>query len=243
MERPLGLLIAEQPDIEVSWLNIPTGEEKPAEALSRGAAEGIIRPFSPLHLPTGLPNRKLFCERLDHLLRFRIEQDHTTVIVFNIEQLGNINDTHGRHVGDILLQCVADRLGRRFGDNLAYYGSGVFAAVFDERRQLREAVGHSATAVFGQPFAIGGCPMPVTVKCGLARFPVDGQDAGALLHHAERALDKLREHHQKSPRAMPRANGEILDALGCEDSDGYLQSPALSAEEIEFLIAARSSDP
>jgi len=34
---------------------------------------------------------------------------------------------------------------------------------------------------------------------------------------------------------------EILDALGCEQSQGYLHSPAVPAEELEFLVAARAS--
>jgi len=152
---PLGLLIADdqQPDMEVSWLTIPSGKEVPADALYHGAAESTLCP-SPLDPMAELPNRELFCEHLDDLLRHRIEKDRTTVIVFNIDHLRDINDTHGRQVGDQLLRCVAERLRRRFGDNLAYFNGGVFVAVFDEPRQRREAVHDSPTAVFGQPFAM-----------------------------------------------------------------------------------------
>src|SRR6202022_1823901 len=84
---------------------------------------------------TGLLKREAFCEHLNHLLRSRSEQDAvTTVILFNIERLRDINETHGRHVGDQLLRCIAERLRRRFGegDNLAYFGGGIFVAVFNE---------------------------------------------------------------------------------------------------------------
>jgi len=188
MERPLGLLIADeqQPDIDVSWLTIPGGEEEPADALYH----------------------------------------RTTVILFNIEHLSDTNDTHGRQVGDQLLRCVAERLRRRFGDNLAYFGGGVFAAVFDVPRQRREAAHDSATAVFGQPFALRGRPIPATVRCALARYPVDGQGPEALLHCAERALDKIREHHQKPSGAVPSANEEILHTVVCEDSEEERSHPA-----------------
>jgi diguanylate cyclase (GGDEF)-like protein len=243
MEHPLGLLIADdqQPDIDVSWLTIPGGEEEPADALCHGAAKSKLCP-SPLDPMAKLPNRELFCEHLDDLLRYRIEKDRTTVIVFNIEHLRDISDTHGRQVGDQLLRCVAERLRRRFGDNLAYFDGGLFAAVFDEPRQRLEAVHDSATAVFAQPFALLGRPIPATVRCALARYPVDGQGAEALLRCAERALDKVREHHQKPSRALPSANEEILDTVGCEDSEEERSHPAPTVEELELLMAARSSD-
>jgi diguanylate cyclase (GGDEF)-like protein len=242
MERPLRLLITDdqQPHIDVSWLTIPS-EEEPANALYHGTAENTLYP-SPFDPMAELPNRELFCEHLDDLLRDRIEKDRRTVILFNIEHLRDINDTHGRQLGDQLIRCVAERLKRRFGDKLAYFNGGVFAAVFDEPRQRLEAVHDSATAVFGQPFTMRGRPIPATVRCALARYPTDGQDAEALLHYAERALDKIREHHQEPPSAVSSANGEILDALGCVDSEEDVRIPPVSAEELELLVAARSSD-
>jgi diguanylate cyclase (GGDEF)-like protein len=190
-------------------------------------------PLSPLDLLTGLPKRESFCEHLADLLRNRIKQDAvTTVIVFNIERLRDINDVHGRHVGDHLLRCLAERLKRRFGesDNLAYFGRGTFVAVFDEHRQLQNNVHESATAVFGHPFAIGGCPIPVTVKCGLARYPIDGRDAETLLQYAEGALEKIRERRETP--AYP-----LLSATAIDSRQRTLeQRLRLALEHQEFLV-------
>ncbi len=64
--------------------------------------------FDPL---TGLAKRALFCERLDGLLRQRTAPEGVpTVVAFDVMHLSNVNDSFGRHVGDLLLQRVADRL-------------------------------------------------------------------------------------------------------------------------------------
>ena len=60
---------------------------------------------------TGLAKRALFCERLDTLLRGRtVPEGGPTVVAFDVMHLSNVNNTFGRHVGDLLLQRVADRL-------------------------------------------------------------------------------------------------------------------------------------
>jgi diguanylate cyclase (GGDEF)-like protein len=131
-----------------------------------------------------------------------------TIIVFDVERLCDINDTHGRHIGDRVLQAVAERLKRRFGGStdLAHFGGGTFAAVFAERRRLPNTAHDTANAVFGQPFAISGRPVPVTIKCGLARYPADGRDAETLVQRAESALEKIRERREAPVHPILIAN-------------------------------------
>jgi diguanylate cyclase (GGDEF)-like protein len=195
--------------------------------------ENNTHPLSPFDPLTGLPKRESFCQHLDHLLRQRVETEAvTTVILFNIERLCDINDAHGRHVGDYLLQLVAERLKRRFGasDNLAHLGGGTFAAVFEEHRRLPSRGHESETAVFGQPFTLGGCPISVTVKCGLARYPTGGRDADALLQYAEAALGKIRERHV-TPRHL------LLTATDIESRQrGLEQRLRLAFKHQQFLV-------
>jgi diguanylate cyclase (GGDEF)-like protein len=195
--------------------------------------ESTIQPLSALDPLTGLPKREFFCKHLDRLLRYRAEQETvSTVILFNIERLRDINETHGRHVGDHLLQCIAERLRRRFGDgdNLAYFGGGIFVAVFEEHRHLPNAVHDSATAVFGQPFAIGGCAIPATVKCGLARYPVHGRNAATLLQYAEGALEKIRERREIAPVRLLAASAADSRGRGLE------QRLRLALKHQQFLV-------
>jgi diguanylate cyclase (GGDEF)-like protein len=166
--------------------------------------EGTVHDLSATDPLTGLLKRESFCEHLANYLCSRIENDAVkSVIAFNIDDLGEINDAHGRHVGDHILQSFAERLKRRFGsgENLAYLGDGTFVAVFDEHRRRPDTTNDSATAVFGHPFAVSGCPISVTVRCGLARYPINGRDADTLLQYAEAVVEKIRERRETSPHA------------------------------------------
>jgi diguanylate cyclase (GGDEF)-like protein len=151
------------------------------------------------HLPapdplTGLPQREFFCEHFTQRLAECVANGSPpTIAVFDVERLRDINDAHGRHIGDRLLLSIAERLKRRFGgEDLAHFGGGTFAAAFADRRTA--AIERDAgTAVFGHPFVIGTQPFTVTVKCELAYYPLNGRDAETLLQHAEAQLGKVRE--------------------------------------------------
>jgi diguanylate cyclase (GGDEF)-like protein len=169
---------------------------------------------------TGLAGRAFFAEHLSHHLRSAGKTEVATVIVFDVERLGEFNGTYGRSSGDRLLQCLAERLQRRFGEGaeLAHFGGGTFAAVFAERRSGSDETRDSATAIFGQPFAVEDKPAQVTIKCGLARYPADGRDAETLLQCAEAALQGIREPRQPAPPEEIRGRREPPDP-------GSAQSP------------------
>jgi len=208
------------------------GLQQSSEALPMVPGANTTNASPQLNPLTALPTRACFCEHVGHLLRNRIEQDAvTTVILFNIDHLGDINDFHGRDVGDSLLRSVAERLRRRFGEgnHIAHFGGGRFAAVFDEHRKPRDTPHDSATAVFGQPFSIGGCPSQATVKCGLARYPEDGRDAETLLKYAEGALGRNRERQQMSPQVL-------VHRKESRPEGGLEQRLRLALKQQEFLV-------
>ena len=94
--------------------------------LDKQDAVRFLSYFEPL---TGLAKRALFCERLSRLLKRGTERlPRLAVTVFDIEHLSVINDSFGRHTGDRLLQCVAERLKGHFPDTeqLAHLGGGTF---------------------------------------------------------------------------------------------------------------------
>ena len=83
--------------------------------------------FDPL---TGLAKRALFCERLARSLGRHAGVKHEVVVVaFDVERLGAINDSLGRHIGDRVVQFVADALRCNFGVSewLAHLDGGSFA--------------------------------------------------------------------------------------------------------------------
>jgi diguanylate cyclase (GGDEF)-like protein len=145
--------------------------------------------FDPI---TDLPNRTLFCERLASLIDQPSGSGAGTVVAaFNVQCLSRVNDSFGRHAGDLLLQCIADRLRQRFGgsERIAHLAGGAFSIVIPPseilpQEQIREA--------FVQPLIVRGREIRAPVKCGLARFPADGSSAETLVQNAEVALHAAR---------------------------------------------------
>src|SRR5690606_6364430 len=101
-----------------------------AEARAELEASSRLAQHNALHDPlTGLPNRTLFVQRLDHaMLRARRSQKLVSVFFVDLDQFKLVNDAFGHHVGDELLVAVADRLAglMRPGDTLARLGGDEF---------------------------------------------------------------------------------------------------------------------
>jgi len=155
--------------------------------LHKDSALRYLSYFDPL---TDLANRTLFCERVARLMGPPPNLvGETVVAAFNVQCVSLINDSFGHHIGDLLLQCVADRLRQLFdgSERVAHLGGGAFAVVFPHDApppaphvQIGEA--------FARPLTVKGREIPVPVKCGLARFPADGNAAETLVQNAEAAL-------------------------------------------------------
>lgn len=120
------------------------------------------------------------------------------VIVMNLDRFRLINDALGHEAGDEALAEVAARLidasagiGR-----LARLGGDEFALLIDQgdahtAMQAAERVLDSLRA----PVKAAGQPVDVATSLGIARFPQDGQDAGALLRHADMAMFAAKRSH------------------------------------------------
>ena len=173
--------------------------------------------FDPL---TGLAKRALFCERVARVLGSREDASpRASVLVFDVEQLSTLNDAFGRHVGDLLLQCVADRVKQKVNgtDRVAHLNGGTFAVLFtteagSELRQLRAQLAE----MFAEPFQIEGRQVPVSVRSGIAVHPENGQDASTLLQNAEAALKTARAGGEKILRHKPGMNSALAERLATE---------------------------
>jgi diguanylate cyclase (GGDEF)-like protein len=184
--------------------------------------EDTVRFLSYFDPVTGLAKRSLFCERLARSLGRRAgEVQEVVVVAFDVEGLGAINDSLGRHVGDRVLQFVADALRCNFGgsEGLAHLEGGNFAAVVLDCPSYEEAVRlihDRITAAFAKPLRAAGHEIPVAVRAGLARYPENGTDAEALLQNAEAALHKARNTGERFLRYRRELSAEVADRLALE---------------------------
>jgi diguanylate cyclase (GGDEF)-like protein len=168
--------------------------------LERNDAARFLAYFDPL---TGLAKRTLFCERLDRLLARGAERlPQLAVNVLDIAHLSVINDSSGRHTGDRLLQCVADRIKGQCADTdrLAHLGGGTFiwltalgSGSEAEIHELQRGMLH----LFDAPFLIDGRDIAITLKCGSACFPQNGHTADELVQNAEAALKEAKASGEK----------------------------------------------
>jgi diguanylate cyclase (GGDEF)-like protein len=148
---------------------------------------------------TGLPNRRLFQDRMAHAIERarRNRQDKNdrwgmAVMLLDLDNFKSVNDSLGHAQGDLLLQAVADRLLRsiRKADTLARMGGDEFTFIFENvtGRENVEFLAGKIQAEFSQPFQLGDRLLEITPSLGVSLYPADGEDADTLLRQADIAM-------------------------------------------------------
>ena len=162
------------------------------DVTERRLATELIR-HQAFHDPlTDLPNRTLLFDRLSQVLA-AMQRDNTTVglLLLDLNQFKEINDTLGHGYGDELLSTVGNRLGylMREVDTVARLGGDEFAVVIGGASEgdLLEISQRVAEAI-KQPVELGGIEVEITVSIGGAVAPAHGSDAHILLRRADIAM-------------------------------------------------------
>ncbi|MDD2582841.1 MAG: GGDEF domain-containing protein, partial [Desulfuromonadaceae bacterium] len=142
---------------------------------------------------TGLPNRVLFFDRLKQAIAF--EERHNTLIslmVLDLDNFKNINDTMGHLSGDILLKKVSLSLQKcmRQYDTVGRLGGDEFVIVVNDTKTIQDIItfAEKVQAIFQEPFDILGQPTYVTTSIGVAVFPLHGSNIETLLKKADMAM-------------------------------------------------------
>ena len=142
---------------------------------------------------TGLPNRRLFVRRLDEALAgARQVGGRVAVMVIDMDDFKQVNDTLGHAAGDALLVHVANQLQSRLrtGDTLARLGGDEFAAILPEvhHRDSVERLVETLRATLREGMEWQGSRIPVRASLGIAFYPDDGSDEACLYAAADRAM-------------------------------------------------------
>lgn len=159
---------------------------------------------------TGLPNRVLLNERIEHAaVRARRTHSFTAVLFLDLDRFKQINDTHGHHVGDQLLCAVAQRLSTlvRHGDTLARVSGDEFVFLCEELAGLDDVniLVARVNDTFLQPFELASGDVAVAASVGIA-YVGSGQNITAdLLRRAD--LDMYRA---KRVRASVPDTSEVV---------------------------------
>lgn len=148
---------------------------------------------------TGLPNRSLFRDRLEHAMnRTARSSELLAVMLLDIDNFKTINDTLGHNLGDMLLQVITGRLQCSVlaDDTLARLGGDEFAIILEGLAEIDEAaaVAQKIVDAFTHPFMLDGQEIYVTPSLGITIYPLDGNDSGGLLKNADTAMYRVKEY-------------------------------------------------
>jgi diguanylate cyclase (GGDEF)-like protein len=141
---------------------------------------------------TGLPNRVLLNERLEHALA-RVERgDMVAVHILDLDHFKQVNDTLGHAVGDKLLQMVSERLKAqvRETDTIARMGGDEFAIVQVSLSQAADATAQADRIItaLSEPYLIDAHHVMTGTSVGISIAPTDGTSADQLIKNADLAL-------------------------------------------------------
>jgi diguanylate cyclase (GGDEF)-like protein len=152
---------------------------------------------------TGLPNRRLYQDRLANALeRAKRSEAQTALLVVDLDRFKNVNDTLGHHVGDLVLQKVATMFLTRVrrSDTVARTGGDEFSIILEEPTCRADAlkVGRSLMQLLEEPMDLGAHAVRVGASVGIAIYPEDAREMEQLCIAADlRMYDAKHESHQK----------------------------------------------
>lgn len=147
---------------------------------------------------TGLPNRKLFLERLAHAMAQEADNTRYVVAMVNVDRFRLLNESLGHQQADRLLAQLSDRLLHRAQrvDTVARVGADEFALLFREDEGASVAMPSCMQLLekLREPFQLDERDITLTCSLGLSSYPDDSDQPESLLANASAATIRAREH-------------------------------------------------
>ena len=142
---------------------------------------------------TGLPNRRLFQDRiLSAIARCRRGQSRGALLFIDLDDFKQVNDEHGHLAGDQLLQAIARRITScvREADTVARIGGDEFVALLENvaDQAQAEALASKIQQVIATPLVLAGCTVQPHASIGIALYPEHGEVIDQLMRHADQAM-------------------------------------------------------
>jgi diguanylate cyclase (GGDEF)-like protein/PAS domain S-box-containing protein len=170
-----------------------------AEDISeRKHAETTIRHLAYYDPLTGLPNRRLFRDRLEQTRTAAQRNGNLFGLMYlDLDRFKNVNDTLGHEIGDMLLKAAAQRISDclRKGDTMARLGGDEFGVIVAEARRQEDLVKVAEKIIrsLQTPFLLNGFELFTSTSIGISVFPTDATDLDTLVKNADIALYRAKE--------------------------------------------------
>ncbi|MCG6553079.1 MAG: diguanylate cyclase [Candidatus Magnetominusculus sp. LBB02] len=163
----------------------------------RKEAEEQLQHIAHFDLLTGLPNRFLFFDRMNHAIEQAKRYSHIIALLFlDLNRFKSVNDTLGHHAGDVLLKETATRLSAcvRHADTVARMGGDEFNIILSGIREKTDIklVAEKIIETLSTPFDIEGAECTIGVSIGISLFPTDSSETVSLVSQADMAMYKAK---------------------------------------------------
>lgn len=160
---------------------------------------------------TGLPNRRIFTDRLAHAVERAARTGNALALIYiDLDGFKALNDRHGHGAGDELLSQVGGRLRLcvRAADTACRWGGDEFAVIMEDTdaaqaRLLVQRIGDA----FDESFLLGDVSIDVSASVGLSLYPDDAADVEALVRSVDAAMYRVKRSGR--PRHDERSVGGL----------------------------------
>lgn len=186
---------------KITWVNLQASANinrttclvAVVDITERKKAEETIFHQAHIDLLTGLPNRRLFKDRLQQaLINAHRQQQQLALMFFDLDHFKYINDTLGHDAGDDLLIEATQRIQMciRESDTLARPGGDEFTLIMADLHDPNgvDRVAQSILEVMSQPFILKNESCYISISIGIAMYPNDAANADDLLNKADQAM-------------------------------------------------------
>jgi diguanylate cyclase (GGDEF)-like protein/PAS domain S-box-containing protein len=177
--------------------------------------EEQIRQLAYYDALTGIPNRRLLEDRLEHAIRHAHRTGMLLAVIFmDLDEFKEVNDSLGHAVGDELLLQFTHRVRSclREDDTLARLGGDEFIVLLPEMENLDHvmAVAERLIGINDQPYLAHGNSLKIGSSLGVSLYPEDGSTVGELINGADVAMyrskrDGRNRYHLFNPKVSDTA--------------------------------------
>ena len=171
---------------------------------------------------TGLTNKALFYDRLEHAIHSANRKDELIAVLFiDLDNFKYVNDSMGHDVGDKLLKIVANKLSEsvRKGDTVSRWGGDEFTILTPNVKRI-SGIFKLCERILNENFkniVIEGQELHITGSIGIALYPQDGDTADILIKNADAAMYKSKELGKSQFHLYkPKLNADIMERLDFE---------------------------
>jgi len=163
---------------------------------------------------TGLPNRRLFTERLNYTLSQKQRQKQPfSLLYIDLDNLKPINDQYGHKVGDLILGEVAKRMRQsvRHEDTVARIGGDEFMIILPSTGEEAETrhVAQQLLETISRPIFHHGTPLDLSASIGISLYPENGSSNEDLIRAADRAMYEAKSRGKGQVQIIHAANEAV----------------------------------